>query len=249
MDKARQRLRELSTLLQRQLGSNLLGLYLFGSLAVGDFHPARSDLDLLAVLDSPIEAEQHEALDQLLTEFVATNPAWQNRIEIGFISREVLQTFPERPRGTIAAVSPGEPFHAKDVEADWVLNWHGVCTQGEVVLGPPPLELGPQITAAAYKRAVAAQLAAWQQEIRHPWVAYVPAHQGYIVVTVCPLYALETGEHATKESAVSWAAERYPDWAEFIREALTAHRADYTDPHTRAIGFVDLAVADTRPTT
>jgi aminoglycoside adenylyltransferase-like protein len=44
----------------------------------------------------------------------------------------------------------------------------------------------------------------WPSRVRAPWVAYVPAHQGYIVMTICrALYSLATGEQTTKEEAAA----------------------------------------------
>lgn len=44
------------------LGADLLGLYAYGSLVTGDFAPARSDLDLLAVLRVDPEARTVDVL-------------------------------------------------------------------------------------------------------------------------------------------------------------------------------------------
>ena len=80
---------------------------------------------------------------------------------------------------------------------------------------------------------------------RSPVLAYVPAAQGYAVVTVCrALYALETGEQTTKEEAAAWAAERFPERADEIRAALAAHRADLGAAHARTVEFVDFAVRE-----
>ena len=101
------------------------------------------------------------------------------------------------------------------------------------------------MTPAAYRRAVETQLQTWATEVRAPWVAYVPAHQGYIVVTVCrALHLLETGKQATKEDAAAWAAERYPAWAALIDNALRHYRADVHGPHEETIRFVDDAVSE-----
>ncbi len=40
--------------LRRSLGDNLCGVYLRGSLALGDFVPATSDVDVLAVTEQPV---------------------------------------------------------------------------------------------------------------------------------------------------------------------------------------------------
>jgi hypothetical protein len=126
-----------------------------------------------------------------------------------------------------------------------VLNWHSVCTDGEALLGPPPWRLGPAVTAAAYRRAVQAQLKDWRSRVGDRWIAYVPAHQGYIVATVCrALYALTTGEQTTKENAVAWGIERFPEWSSFIDEAFSWYRADPAGPHQNTMRFVDYAVTE-----
>jgi hypothetical protein len=240
MDDPRARVAELAELLEQELGADLIGLYLFGSLAAGGFIDGRSDVDLLAVVERDIDLGQLAQLEELHTGFAAKHPAWIERVEVGYLSRAVLQTLARAPKGGIGAVSPGEPLNIKEIGWDWVINWHGVCTRGEVVRGPRPLELGPEISPEVFRRAVKAQLDAWPEYARHPSVAYVPAQQGYIVVTVCrALHALETGEQATKEEAAAWAARRFPERTDFIREALAAHRADFGAAHARVIEFVE----------
>lgn len=242
---ARQRVAELSSLLQEELGANLVGLYLFGSLAAGRFHPSRSDIDLFAVVETDINGDGVESLEALLGRYGAAHPAWENRIEVGFVGRGVLQTFADSPAGTIVVISPGEPLHAKELEVGWVLNWYSVCTQGEVLYGVAPLEVGPALSVDAYKQAVAAVLPEWKDEVRERWVGHSRSYQGYIVLALCrALYGLDTGKQTTKEEAAAWAAERFPEWADFIDEALVWHRSDLSEPHATTIRFVDFAVGN-----
>lgn len=244
----RHALEEVSSLITRHLGANLHGLYLFGSLPAGAFRPGKSDLDLLAVLGADVEdGEELDALTELHSRFVTEHPEWSERVEVGYISHAVLQTLGESPTGRIAVISPGEPLHIKDVGADWILNWRSVSTQGATIVGPPPREIGPEITDEAFRQAIELQLKAWTKDVRAPWVAYVSAHQGYIVVTICrALYALSTGEQTSKEEAVAWAAERFPDWSGFVNDALAQYRADLTERHMATVAFVDYAASEAR---
>jgi len=232
----------MTALLSRHFGDELLGLYLFGSLAAGGFIPGRSDLDLFAVLAEDIQ--KIDRLGSLHAGFVSANPEWTERVEVGYVPHSVLKTFGGRPTGSIAVISPGEPLNLKQAGYDWALNWHSVTTTGETIVGPPPLEIGPAITPDAYRRGIEAQLEAWARDARAPHVAYVPAHHGYIVVTLCrALYGLETGEQTTKENAVAWAAERFPEHAEFVRNALAQYRADPAPEHEAVIRFADEALS------
>jgi hypothetical protein len=242
---ARETLEQLTLEIERRFGSELLGLYLFGSLAAGGFRPGKSDLDLIAILEADLDEERLEALKSLHDGFVAERPAWVERVEAAYVSRSVLQTLGGRPEGRIAVISPGEPLHLKDAGFDWTLNWHDVCTHGETLLGPPPLELGPEVTNEAYEQAVRNGLGEWVTSVREPWVAYVPVQQAYIVLTLCrALHALATGERATKEEAVAWGAATFPDWAPLIHGAWATYTADVHEPHRALIAFTDHAVTE-----
>jgi hypothetical protein len=242
---ARKTLTQLTAAIESHCGSDLLGLYLFGSLAGGGFYAGKSDLDVMAVLTAGVEeGQQLEELRALHEAFVAERPAWVERIEVIYMHRDVLQTLTDHPRGRIAVVCPGEPLHVRDAGFESTLDWHGVTTQGETIVGPPPLALGPQVTSPAFRHAVEVLLRGWSSRVRAPWVAYVPAHQGYVVMTICrALYSLATGEQTTKEEAAAWAAARYPEWSSFISEAQQRYRADVRDAHRALISFTDHAVA------
>lgn len=51
--------------LERLLGNKIVGLYLSGSLAYGDFVPERSDIDLQAVVQSPLTEHELRSVEQL----------------------------------------------------------------------------------------------------------------------------------------------------------------------------------------
>ena len=87
---------------------------MFGSLPAGWFRPGKSGVDLFAVLASDIrEGETLEALRSRHDCFVAEFPAWQERVEVGYVSQAALQTFGNVPKGQVAVVSPGEPLNVK----------------------------------------------------------------------------------------------------------------------------------------
>jgi predicted nucleotidyltransferase len=237
---------ELATEIRTHLGRRLLGLYVFGSLAAGGFHEGRSDLDLVAVLDSDVaDGADLDSLRALHDAFEAARPEWRDRVEVLYVSHAVLGSFASVPSGSVARVSPGEPLHQRDLGGDisWLLDWHGVVTGGETLFGPPPLTLGPDVSNERFRAAVVSQLKELRDVARHKDVAYVPVHQGYIVATVCrALYSLETGRQTSKSDAVEWAADRFPEQAEFIVEHYAAYRADVWAAQRRVIEFVDAAV-------
>lgn len=241
-------LSELVSQIRAHFEARLQGLYLFGSLATGDFYPGRSDLDLVAVLATDVAVgDDLDSLRKLHERFEDQHPEWRDRIEVLYLSRAVLATFVAEPTGVVARISPGEPLHHRDLGGDigWLMDWHGVLNAGETLIGPAPAALGPVIDEERWRSAVRGQLRAWHDQVRERAVAYVPAHQGYIVATVCrALYSLATGSQASKERAVAWYAEQHPELAGFLTDALRAYRADRHGPHRQLIRFVDDAAAE-----
>jgi predicted nucleotidyltransferase len=57
-------LEELLTNTQNILGEKLVGVYLYGSLVIGDFDPTISDIDLVAALTSDLDDEEFAALQK-----------------------------------------------------------------------------------------------------------------------------------------------------------------------------------------
>ena len=84
------------------LGDKLVGLYLYGSLVWGDFDHDTSDIDLLAALTSDLDAEQAGALKAMHDDIARTYKAWDDRIEVQYLSLLGLKTF--RTQSTPMAV-------------------------------------------------------------------------------------------------------------------------------------------------
>jgi predicted nucleotidyltransferase len=133
--------------IQRNSNDSLVGLYVYGSLVTGDFDKDRSDIDLLAVVDSDVDGDTFDRLDRMHARFVEDHPAWEDRIEVAYVPDSALWNF-RTHTGQIAVVSPGEPFHLKAAGKDWLINWYMVREVGVTSCGPPPSVMIPEIVAS-----------------------------------------------------------------------------------------------------
>lgn len=66
--------------LKRLLDKRIVGLYLSGSRAYGDFVPARSDIDLQAVVRSRLTEDELRSVEQLHKEIERKSPKWAERL-------------------------------------------------------------------------------------------------------------------------------------------------------------------------
>jgi len=104
------------------LGDHLVGFYLVGSLVTGDFDAATSDVDLIAVTSADVDEAEVARLDAMHAGLIRTRPNLDNRIEVIYIAAHHLNA--NGADYTIAEISPGEPFHVKEIHHDqWTINW------------------------------------------------------------------------------------------------------------------------------
>lgn len=234
-------LRELLNAIQNVLQEKLVGLYVYGSLAWGDFDEDISDIDLLAALADDLTPREADAIQAMHSGFVLLHPQWDNRIETQYFARRGLETFRSEthPMGNI---SPGEPFHIIQVDRAWLMNWYFVQTYGVTLYGPAPDTLIPPISKAEFFDAVREHVQYWKttMQVTHD----DPPYRSYAVLTMCrALCSLDTGEQVSKRAAVSWAETHLPEWFPIIRLAFSARRnpADGCPTYKEAARFVEFA--------
>ena len=113
------------------LGEDLIGLYLYGSLAAGCFNPERSDIDLLAVTRRRMTAEERRrVIETLLALSRSPRGAFERGVEevgrrgaegrgSGRSDRGPLRRGPRPPRAAPRRGFPDRPqrgYHQIDVE-------------------------------------------------------------------------------------------------------------------------------------
>lgn len=230
------------------LGEQLLGLYLYGSYVRGSFDPDVSDLDLLAVTADEVEGLDLTGLERMHAEFVRRHPEWNDRLDVIYIGRGTLESFRSN-QGSLAVISPGEPFHVTGDVADWLMNWYHALESGVTLFGPEPATLIPPISWDEFAVAVARYVEWFRSEIATGRGA---GYRAYAVLSTCrALYAVRNGKPATKQEAAAWTKERMPEWAWLIDAALRSRLArggGFSEERTlvAADAFIDLVARELR---
>ena len=216
-------LNELLSRIQHALQDKLLGLYLYGSLTAGDFDHEISDIDLLAVTSSKLTSTEFESLRRLHKNFAHAHPVWNDRLDVAYIPARALKAF--RTAKDVTLISPGEPFHVRKGEAllDWAQNWYIVRRTGKTLFGPPPTTLFPPVTQEEFRACVKRYMVELHGRGR---TGQPRKEQGYEILTFCrAIYALETGNQASKKQAALWAQKKFPKWAPLIKNAFAWRQA------------------------
>lgn len=219
--------------IRQVLGEGLVGVYLRGSLAMGDFTPETSDLDVLAVTERPVSDAEFAALAALHTQLAALPNPYANRLEMAYIDRAALRRFePGRQHPTL---EQGEALTWSEHGSNWILERWVVREHGVVFCGPDPQTLIDPIPAEDLQAAVRARLRDWNDWASQPddpdWL--LPrGHKAYVVETMCrALYTLACGELPSKQRAVAWAIETLPQpWRSTVERSRAWCSDDAVDP-------------------
>src|ERR671915_1924807 len=75
------------------LGDDLVGVYLRGSLALGGFDAATSDIDLLVVVERPVDDAGMHALADLHARIARGANRYADRLEVSYVDRAAIRRF------------------------------------------------------------------------------------------------------------------------------------------------------------
>lgn len=237
---------ELAELVKATLPKEALAMYLLGSLVGGDFDPKTSDIDLVVIVKEEVNMSQLKKLKFMHDRFAAKRKEWDDRVEVSYVSVDGMKYF-KTTINKIARISPGEPLHMRDMDTHWLTDWYVVQEQGQIVFGPSPSNFIPKITEDEYIQSVKQDIL--PEVYKAAKKAQHKGYQSYVVMSLCRgMCALASGKQVSKFAGAKWAADRYPEWAQLISDAVDWHgHLDKSDsPETRkmVVGFAEFVATE-----
>ena len=208
----------LTSAIRGVLGDDLVGLYLYGSAVAGGFDVGVSDLDLAAVCTSEVGDLYLLGLERMHGKFEDEHPEWRGRIEVVYVGRETLASF-RSSAGSLAVISPGEPFHLRDDRpAAWLQNWYLVRETGTSLWGPPADAVVPPVKWSEFVDATRR----YADDVGRRSGADVGGGSlAYTILTLCrALRTVRTQAPCSKQEGAAWARQRFPEWAWLIDVSL-----------------------------
>jgi hypothetical protein len=217
----------------RELRDNLIGIYLRGSLAMGDFDPATSDIDLLAVTERPVSEGEFQRLSEFHEHLARSPNPFANEIEIAYIERTAVRRY--EPGQRHPTLGRGETLVWTEHRDNWVLERWMVRERGVALIGPDPRTLIEPVTPEAMCAAVRTRLCDWADWAAAPDDADEierTGAQAYTVETMCrALYTLATGTLESKPRATAWALDTLPEpWRTTVERAHGNRMSDGCNP-------------------
>jgi hypothetical protein len=203
------------------LGERFVGLYLYGSLASGDFNLETSDIDFLVVTTAVLPAEMIAALEIMHQRLNDSGLKWAAKLEGSYVPQPALRRYdPAAP--PCPQINEGQ-FNLGQQASDWIIQRHILREQGVVVAGPPLSPMIDPVEVDDLRGAVLGFLRGWWAPmLENPTRLQSPEYQAYAVLTMCrALHTLEQGDIVSKPVAAHWAQAKFGEpWASVIADAL-----------------------------
>lgn len=232
----------------------LTGLYLVGSIALGDFQPGRSDIDFVAVTRDPITPGDIEQIHASLAEG-QSRPFFDGL----YVTEQELRSVPNGDQGGVAVVE-GKPIGNSSAERHPV-TWLTLARHGVVYRGPSPSESWIAADLAAARAHARRNLTEyWKTWIgsRRPllgragWYGLNANAVAWSVLGLGRLHAmLAEGSILSKTGAGLYALDAFPPHRAIIECALAMRRGDHASfaggalARRRAmLAFLDEVLAD-----
>jgi predicted nucleotidyltransferase len=206
--------------LLKNCSNNIIGIYLFGSLAYGGFNKGRSDIDIVVITKTLIKGYELDTIKNIHKKMEHINKKWSKRFEASYAPIEMLQEKkpPQNPRPYYGEIFYDEATYGNE----WLINNYLLYNYGITIYGPEfktlvkePIEI-KEIQEACIKDFYKE----WMPKINdHEWLTN-SHYQSYLVLNICRiLYTIHESETANKQKSCEWVKMNYMEWEKIIDEA------------------------------
>jgi hypothetical protein len=226
------------------LGAQLVGVYLEGSLAAGDFAEHSSDIDVLVVTEDALSDEVVAALGTMHARLATGTSKWTRELEVSYIPRRALRRFDPENNVHPCIQRGSNELLMEEHDRAWVIHRHVIREHGVALAGPDPRTLIDPVDAGDLRAAVVSLLHEWWTPAPTcRWWLDNPFYRSYAVLTMCRMrYTLQYGVVVSKPIAARWAqASLDARWMPLIQAALA-----WSDDTVPDLGETFRFIDDTR---
>lgn len=221
------------------LAAKLIAIYVNGSLTMGDFEPASSDLDFLVVVREPLTLDEISRLEGLHRR-LADESTWGARLEGEYPVQAQLR--PAGIEGPAVTVEPGEGLLPDVVNQFTAENVVAIREYGVTLYGPPPSEVLPLVDRATLDLALRDYLLDLAARPSGEDLASEELASDVLNLARCA-FGLGEGRPCTKIEAAQWLGIREPTLRTILEAALAVRRGETSPDAGRVLGarFGELA--------
>lgn len=223
--------------------TELVGIYLTGSLSYGDFNLTSSDIDLLVVLKTTPTKEQVDLIGKLHERIKQEDNTWANRLECSYIPVTMLQEIlpPKAPRPYFGA---GIFYAEAPYGNEWLINTYLLHKHGIALMGPPFSQLVQSVDIKDVKEAnIRDLLVEWEPKLKETFHFPDSHHKAYAVLNLCRiLHTHLKGEPSSKRVSADWIKKTFSQWRDLIDTAQAWQYGVELDLEREVKDFIRFAI-------
>lgn len=233
------------------LDKNLVGIYLFGSLAYGDFNEDSSDIDLVVIIHKSIHQNVLELIKQLHQQIGERDQKWKDRLECSYTPVDMLinRLPPKEPRPYYGG---GIFYDEATYGNEWIINNYLLYEHSISLVGPDFKSLSQPIDMIEVQKACIRDLfQEWEPKITDfEWLDN-SHYQSYLVMNLCRiLYTVIKGATGTKKISADWVKNTFGlPWRDLIEIAENWTYGKKMSMRNETINFVQFTIDQIKQTT
>jgi hypothetical protein len=215
------------------LDNRFIGMYLYGSLASGEFDTSRSDVDFLVVTTEVLPQNTISDLKTMHLSLYDSGSEWATRLEGAYIPLNDVRVYSPAETDCVLVhfnkLYRRKEFLVTHLDSNWIINRHILYTSGIVIAGPPlHTIIDPVQPKELQEAALVALRNNWTPRAANSSFFLGMEYQPFMVLQMCrSLYILNHGAVTSKLSSARWVIE-YSDkkWTGLIEQAMAWHYGD-----------------------
>jgi len=225
-DSVREFLKETLSVLHSILLDDLVGIYLYGSLAIGCFNPISSDIDIIAVVRERLSKEK----SRRIIEYLKGACSKKRRLELSIIGADVLKN-PSYPIMVNLHYEYWGGIFENQKDNEILSNLYTTRRRGFCVWGAPISDVFSNIPAEYHLRSVMEDIQHTREHLHES-----PGHVGYNVVVYwvlgsCRILAfIREGSILSKVEGGMWGLAHLPrEYHDLLEYALSCYQGKKKD--------------------
>jgi predicted nucleotidyltransferase len=190
-------LQQLLTNAQAILGDHFVGLYLYGSLASGDFNPKTSDIDFVVVTTDELPTEKISALETMHLRLRDGGLKWAKKLEGAYVPRHALRRYD--PDAAPCPAINEERFYLDRQGSDWIIQRHILREYDAAIAGPSLRNLIDPVQPDDLRQAVRGVLHSWWKPMLHN-PAMVRGTKTHMPFSRCVAHSIHSNTEPSRQS-------------------------------------------------
>jgi len=214
-------LREILSEMQSVVQDNLIGLYLYGSLAMDCYNPSSSDIDIIIVTRERLSLEQRKRV----TEYLKGVCSKKSRIELSIVCEDAIRN-PRYPMRVDLHFEHWGNIFENEPDKEILSNLYTAKKRGLCVWGVPRDDIFTKISAEHHLRSVMEDIQHTREYIHEKPERVGYDVTGYWILGSCRILAfLREGKVLSKLEGGRWGIANLPkEYHELIIQALSSYQ-------------------------